>query len=156
MSEAGHRVRPAKAEHAQLIADLSFQEFADTSLREHPLHDAIDDWQQRRSPIMVATDVESRFLGFARSKPNETGSFSRFEGQVAVLAQVAVVPEARGRGIGGALVERSLKALRLFGYARAFAQIQPSPVTWYEERGARMADPSRRSVRWVNRAAHSE
>lgn len=133
--EYEYRIRPALPIYAAQIAELAEVAFADRSARRHPLDLAITEWQNRRSPVLVATSPSGEFLGYARCKPNEAGAQPRPDGQVAILAQVAVIGSARGRGIGTELMARALKTLRLLGYARVFAQIEPHLVGWYSDRG---------------------
>jgi predicted N-acetyltransferase YhbS len=95
----------------------------------------VETWRESKSPTVVARDEAGVFLGFAFSKPNEAGAFARSDGQTAQLTQVAVVPEARGQGVGKALVDRSLKTLKLLGFSRVQAQLQQSVVPWYENQG---------------------
>jgi GNAT superfamily N-acetyltransferase len=51
--------------------------------------------------------------------PCGCGGFSRFDDTTAELRRMYVVPEARGRGVGKALVDWLLEAARKAGYTRA-------------------------------------
>lgn len=117
---------------------------------------AIVEWQELRSPILAVTDSDGAFLGYVRCKPNETNdTVSRYDGQVAVLAQVAVTPSAQRRGIGTALVARAIKTLSLFQYTRVFAQVQPHLVEWYQSRGWKV-QPAGRCPAWIEPLIRSD
>ena len=51
-------------------------------------------------------------------RPSGCGGFSRFDATTAELRRMYVVPEARGRGLGKALVAWLLEAARVAGYKR--------------------------------------
>ncbi|WP_181430122.1 GNAT family N-acetyltransferase [Curtobacterium sp. MCPF17_018] len=105
-------------------------------------------WREIKAPIVVARDADGRFLGYAFGAPNIANGFGRVDGQVAVLTHVAVVPDARGGGVGTALVERAVKTFKMLGYSRVFAQIGGDLVSWYERLGWSVG-LERRSKTWV-------
>lgn len=144
----GYHIHAAGRDDANAIAQLSGSEFGTAGVSKLSVERSIDCWRERRSPFIIAKNVDGVVVGFARSKPNEAQNLSRSQGQVAVFAQVAVALEARGKGIGQALMERSLTTLRMLDYSRVFAQMQPQLTKWYRERGWRVL-PSGRSIAWV-------
>lgn len=130
------RLRAAAPSDADDVIALSIETFrAEHAPSERAFHERQAAWREDKSPTVVARDGDGAFLGYAFSKPNEAGDFERTDGQVAVLSQVAVVPEARGRGVGTALVSRSLKTLRMLGYSIASAQMQADVAPWYARQG---------------------
>jgi predicted N-acetyltransferase YhbS len=130
------RLRAAGAADAPDILELSAQTFGTSNAPTmSSLLRRAGTWREDKAPTVVARDQMGRFLGFAFSKPNSAGDFDRTDGQVAVLAQVAVVPAARGQGVGSLLVQRSLRTLQMLGYSRASAQLNDDVVKWYSARG---------------------
>lgn len=108
----------------------------------------VTSWQQQKAPTVVARDSDGSFLGFARARPNEVETGPRPEGQVAELTELFVRPDARGNGVGSALVERSLKTLRLLGYARVVAAVAAAEGDWLGTRGWNVL-PVGRAIAWV-------
>jgi predicted N-acetyltransferase YhbS len=116
------RIRPLAASDIDDIVRLSASEFGDEGLARETLEADVAAWQLRKSPTVVARTLDGLFAGYARAIPNAVEPSPRPEGQVAELAEVAVEPGSRGEGVATALVERSLKTLRLLGFARVVAR----------------------------------
>ncbi len=136
MTEDSIRIRPAAEGDIDFVASLSAIEFgAETGFRHQAL-DEVESWRWRKSPTLAAK-IDGEFAGFARCKPNEVQDppHPRIEGQVAVLVQVAVLPEFRGLGVGSALIARATKTLRMLGFSKVVAQFQPALAGWYEAQG---------------------
>ena len=60
---------------------------------------------------------------------------------VAKLERFAVVPEARGRGLGGRLVEAAMADARAAGYERMAMHAQAHLQAWYERYGFEAEGP---------------
>lgn len=120
------RIEPALEVHAQACANISVQvyEIIHESYRNcigKELHDAImADWAEQKAADIIAQVgrgqtfvalVGDRVVGFAGY---------RMEGQMGVIANNAVDPEFRGRGIAGLLYARVLDEMKKAGakYAR--------------------------------------
>jgi predicted N-acetyltransferase YhbS len=149
MEDQGVRLRAAGPADIAEISELSLAEFgpADGATPARAQR-TISTWRETKTAIVVARDPDGRFLGYALGAPNTVNNFARSEGQVAVLTHVAVVPAARGLGVGTALVERAVKTLRMFGYSRIFAQIRANLVDWYDQRGWTVG-PARQTKTWI-------
>lgn len=130
------RLRAASTDDVGDIASLSSQTFGerDGGGVEVVAH-SVARWRETRSPVITARDDAGRFLGYAMVKPNRAGEDWRLDGQVAVLTHLAVAPEARGKGVGSALLERAVKTTRMLGWARVMAQVPVNLDNWYHERG---------------------
>ena len=59
----------------------------------------------------------------------------RREGEVAVIGRVAVLPRARGTGLGAALMRAAMAALAAEGAARAELGAQLAAIAFYERLG---------------------
>lgn len=130
------RLRAAAPSDADDVIALSIETFrAEHAPSQRAFHERQAEWREGKSPTVVARNGDGAFLGYAFSRPNQAGVFERTDGQVAVLTQVAVVPDARGRGVGAALVSRSLTTLRMLGYSIASAQMQADVAPWYARQG---------------------
>jgi len=130
------RLRAAAPSDADDVIALSIDTFrAEHAPSQQAFYERQAGWREDKAPTVVARDGDGAFLGYAYSCPNQAGDFERTDGQVAVLTQVAVVPDARGRGVGAALVSRSLKTLRMLGYSIASAQMQIDVAPWYARQG---------------------
>ena len=116
------------------VLGLSAQEFGPEPALRGDLIGEISNWTVRKSPTVVARSGDV-LAGFARCKPNENFSGPRTEGQVAVLAQLAVRDEFQGQGIGTLLLTRAIKTLRMLGFSRVLAQFTPDLAGWYRDRG---------------------
>jgi GNAT superfamily N-acetyltransferase len=116
------RIRPLAAPDVDDIVRLSAAEFGDAALARETLDADVAGWQQRKSPTVVARTLDGAFAGYARAVPNAVEPSPRPEGQVAELSEIAVVAGMRGQGVATALVERSVKTLRLLGFARVAAR----------------------------------
>ena len=108
----------------------------------------VTSWQQQKSPTVVARATDGAFVGFARATPNEVETGPRPEGQVAELTHLFVVSDRRGQGAGTALVERALKTLRLLGYARVVAAVNPATAEWLAAREWQVL-PENTALAWV-------
>ncbi|GAB2456213.1 hypothetical protein GCM10027029_17420 [Conyzicola lurida] len=117
------RIRPITGADIDDIVALSADEFGAAGAARDTLELAVTGWQQLKAPVVVARSADGAFLGYARSVPNEVDPSPRPEGQVAEIAEIAVVPASRREGVGRALLARSLKTLRLLGYARVVARV---------------------------------
>jgi len=142
-------LRAAGPGDAAEISELSLASFG-TKDGSTPamIAESIPYWREMKAPIVVARNADGRFLGYAFGAPNIGNGFGRADGQVAVLTHVAVVPDARGGGVGTALVERAVKTFKMLGYSRVFAQIGGDLVSWYERLGWSVG-LERRSKTWV-------
>jgi predicted N-acetyltransferase YhbS len=118
------RIRPLAVPDIDDIAALSAAEFGGGALSRETLQADVAGWQRHKSPTVVARTLDGAFAGYARALPNAVEPSPRPEGQVAELSEVAVVAGMRGAGVATALVERSLKTLRLLGFARVVARSQ--------------------------------
>lgn len=143
------RLRAAGPADAAEISALSLTTFGpELGTTPEIVAETIANWREMKAPIVVAREAERRFLGYALSAPNIVNGFGRVDGQVAVLTHVAVEDDARSRGVGAALVARTVKTLAMLGYSRAVAQIPGELVRWYEHLGWSVG-PDRQSKAWV-------
>ncbi|GAB3604877.1 hypothetical protein GCM10027413_02860 [Conyzicola nivalis] len=108
----------------------------------------VTSWQQQKAPTIVARTIDGAFVGFARARPNEVETSPRPEGQVAEFTHLFVVGDQRGNGAGTALVERTLKTLRLLGFARVVAAANEPTAAWLAQRGWEVL-PAGRALAWV-------
>lgn len=149
MENQGVRLRAAGPADLAEISELSLTEFGpQDAVQPTTFRRRLEIWREAKVSIVVARDPDGRFLGYALSAPNQANGFERSEGQVALLTQVAVVPDARGQGVGIALIERAVKTLRMFGYSRVFAQIPTHLIGWYEHHGWTVG-PARQMKTWI-------
>lgn len=72
---------------------------------------------------VVARDRDGRPIGTARLKP---------DGQI---GRMAVLPEWRGRGVGGALLAEALAFARARGMARVYLHAQVQAIGFYARHG---------------------
>ncbi|MBW9110664.1 GNAT family N-acetyltransferase [Microbacterium ureisolvens] len=105
-------------------------------------------WVEHKTPTLVVHDETGGLIGYARAKPNQAFGVSRSDGQTAILAHIAVVPEHRGVGIGRSLHDRTLRTLAMLGFSRVFAQVPDDLSSWYKERGWTVHPPGE-VVAWV-------
>jgi len=135
-SFSGWRVRAAGPDDAVEISEFSRQTFGDhDGASVETVAHQVATWRNTRSAAIVVRDDAGAFAGYAMAHPNRAGDVWRLDGQVAVLTHIAVVPGMRATGAGSALLERSVKTLRLLGWDHAMAQIPEQLVEWYRNRG---------------------
>jgi GNAT superfamily N-acetyltransferase len=108
----------------------------------------VTSWQQQKAPTVVARTLDGAFVGFARARPNEVETSPRPEGQVAELTHLFVVGEHRHQGAGTALLERTLKTLRLLGFARVVAAANRQTADWLAAHEWHVL-PDGRALAWV-------
>jgi predicted N-acetyltransferase YhbS len=142
------KVRPARPSDAEAIGKLASSEFREEPSHWRSFQSDISTWVARKAPILVAATSDEEIVGYCRSKPNEAMGINRSDGQVAVLAQIAVLESHRGAGIGRALHDRTIKTLRMLGYSRVFAQVQETISSWYTDLGWSTFGPGT-SVAWI-------
>jgi len=131
------------------ISEFSRQVFGDADgASVETIAHQVETWRETGSAAIVIRTDAGEFVGYAMAHPNRAGDVWRFGGQVAVLTQVAVVPGMRAAGAGSALLERSVKTLRLLGWDRVLAQIPEQLVTWYRNRGWKVFE-SDETLAWV-------
>jgi GNAT superfamily N-acetyltransferase len=143
------QVHAAGPDDVTEISELSLRTFGDedgASVRT--VAHQVATWRDSRSAAIVARDRTGVFAGYAMAHPNRAGDVWRPDGQVAVLTHVAVVPELRTAGAGSALLERSVKTLRMLGWDRVLAQIPEQLVAWYRKRGWAVAERGE-TIAWV-------
>lgn len=115
------RIEPAREIHAQACAGISVQvyEIIHAVYREHlgeELHDAImGNWaSQKASDITAQISQGQSFVALCGDRVVGFAGY-RMEGEVGVIANNAVDPEFRGRGIAGLLYARILEEMKKSG-----------------------------------------
>ena len=96
-----------------------------------PLDEELDEHDEGEAVHYLARDG-GRALGTARIVP---------AGERAKLGRIAVLLEARGRGVGDALVRRMIEDARAEGYREAVLDSQHDKVGFYERFGFRAHGP---------------
>ena len=107
------------------------------------INDPEVDWMSRayaapRSAYFVVEDATGRVLGGGGVAPLEGGDPDTCE-----LRKMYFLPEARGRGIGAAMMARCLEAARGFGFARCYLETltgMDAAMRLYERAGFRRID----------------
>jgi GNAT superfamily N-acetyltransferase len=116
---------------ASLNVDLSFQDF------DRELAQLADEYGPPAGACFLA-DVDGKYRGCI--------ALRRFDAATAEIKRLYVTPDARGRGIGRALVERVVSEATGLGYARAVLDTLPSMSearALYESMGFRRIEPYR-------------
>ncbi|WP_412541200.1 GNAT family N-acetyltransferase [Longispora sp. K20-0274] len=102
-------------------------------------------WFRNAAPaakaLRLCAEVDGRIVGFGNCGLNVTTS------QVGACdVGVAVLPEFRGRGIGGALLDRFEEHLRSVGGLRARGSSDDTSLDWVKKRGYELGASERYSV----------
>ena len=123
------KARPADAPALTAIAMSSKaswgypQEFMDACRRELTITAA----RIARESMTVAVGEDDEILGFVAVTTDR---------EVADLADLFVVPDGQGGGVGRALFEAACEAARVAGCGTLTIEADPHAVEWYERRGA--------------------
>ena len=101
------RIRDATPDDVEALHALAHAAYAQRG--ERPLPDTPDDWRAflRDSRVLVAEDDEGRIVGTVGVR------------RIADVRRLAVAPEAKGKGVGSALLEAALDAARDEGFVLA-------------------------------------
>jgi putative acetyltransferase len=107
------------------------------------INDPEVDWMSRayaapRSAYFVVEDANGSVLGGGGVAPLEGGDEDTCE-----LRKMYFLPEARGRGIGAAMMQRCLEAARGFGFKRCYLETltgMDAAMRLYERSGFRRID----------------
>lgn len=147
------RIEPALPEHAEACARISVQvyEIIHDVYKEHlgaELHDAImGNWAgQKASDIIAQIGRGQSFVALCGDRVVGFAGY-RMEGDMGVIANNAVDPEFRGRGIAGLLYARVLEEMKKAGakYARVHTGLDDGHAPArraYEKAGFRKNLPS--------------
>lgn len=142
MSEHHVAIRPiAPADDAAMAAIIRtvMPEFGASGCG-FAINDPEVDWMSRayaapRSAYFVAEDANGRVLGGGGVAPLEGGDADTCE-----LRKMYFLPDARGRGIGAAMMQRCLDAARVFGFRRCYLETltgMDAAMRLYERSGFR-------------------
>jgi L-amino acid N-acyltransferase YncA len=115
-------IRPAQAGDAEAVAAIYNHGIAERQAtfetRARRLHD-VAAWLDEGRPFLVATDDDGEVLGFARVSPYSVRKAYAGVGEHGVY----VAPEARGRGVGKALLEALAEAAEAAGYHKLTSRV---------------------------------
>jgi L-amino acid N-acyltransferase YncA len=120
--EPGMVIRPAEPGDAEAVAAIYNRGIAERQAtfetRARRLHD-VAAWLDEGRPFLVATGDDGTVLGFARVSPYSVRKAYAGVGEHGVYVAV----EARGRGVGKALLEALAEAAEAAGYHKLTSRV---------------------------------
>ena len=121
-------VRPARPEEAAVIGELVARVFVEGGFTPPERTARLRDTASRTAAgiVFVAADDAGTLLGSIALVPGGGADVRIATGDEAEMQLLAVLPEARGRGAGAALVEAFLAEARARGYRRTVLSTQPA------------------------------
>ncbi len=139
-------VRAIRPEEQQAVADITVATYADVlgPFLDADYRSELSDVARRaqQAVVLVAVDGDGRVLGSVTYVPGP-GPYAEFEGpDEAGIRMLVVAPEARGRGVGAALVVACIEQARADGRARLSLHTTPTMVVaqrLYQRLGFRRA-----------------
>ena len=127
----GFALRPFKFGDEEFFSSLYSEVY-----QEQVSHKAFKDWAKKQScRTIVATRVTGSFVGFIIAEKRHYGSVGDFA--------IAVTPRFQRMGVGGALLDAGLNALRELGATRAIADYRTSNGATHALYGGRGFKPVR-------------
>jgi ribosomal protein S18 acetylase RimI-like enzyme len=160
-------IRPAHADDEPFLWDMAWEAMAvepamlalgrDAVLAIPQVRLYLDGWGRPGDTGLIAVAEDGRRLGAAwyRLYPAENPSSGFVAADIPELS-IGVVPEARGRGIGGALLDALLALAREQGYQAVSLSVdRENPARrLYERKGFHDAGVSDPTVTWLTMIAY--
>lgn len=121
-------VRPAQPDEAVAIGDVVARVFVEGGFTPAERTQRLRDTASRvaTGTVFVAVDAEGALVGSIAFVPGGGGDVRIATADEAEMQMLAVLPEARGLGAGGALVAAFLAEAKARGYRRTVLSTQPS------------------------------
>ena len=160
-------IRPTQSDDESFLWDMAWEAMAgepamlalgrDTVLAIPEVRLYLDGWGRAGDTGLVAVAEDGRRLGAAwyRLYPAENPSSGFVAADIPELS-IGVVPEARGRGIGSALLDALLALAQQQGHRAVSLSVdrENPAIRLYERKGFRAVSDTDPTVSWLTMVAH--